>query len=421
MEQTGLHLNVRIFESYDSKINNIKSLKKTNNIFITDSKYLYINKYDYNIVQYPKHSDFDELKETIFCQVEFDNNKFKLISPIKKDNSPSKHNITILKNKLWYTINRYKTKNKNEKEIKEDNENNENEDYYICENDIIKLGNIMYIVRKIHIQNNNKEEEQKNNDKNNNIYDIHNINKRMTNIKFHTSYEIDNFDNSYFCKHIINDKNKKEKIINYENSNKNAQKVKKYIFKIRKCKECNKVYPLRYKSTENNEIIDFTKIEEPIDKDYMILESFEEIEDDSDIPYKTNIYIIELTEEEQEIKIGRLEGNDLIDSNLSISRNHAILIYNKKEGKILLKNLSDKGTFILIKNELTISDKKEIYLQVGKAHLKAKIIGKEEFDNLKKKDEDEEELNKKKELEKNKEKEELNHQKENNLYGNDNK
>ena len=111
----------------------------------------------------------------------------------------------------------------------------------------------------------------------------------------------------------------------------------------------------------------------------MILES---VEQKIDNIYKKYIHIINLTEENQEINIGRNKDNDLIDNNDYISKKHAKIIYNKKNGTLLLKNLSKFGTSILIKDNLNISKEKEIYLQEGRLYFTAKVIEQKEFENL---------------------------------------
>ena len=53
---------------------------------------------------------------------------------------------------------------------------------------------------------------------------------------------------------------------------------------------------------------------------------------------------------------------------------HAIIEYNKKEGILLLKNISkESNSLVLIKNSLKINENK-IYLEVGRTFIEAYLI-----------------------------------------------
>ena len=83
------------------------------------------------------------------------------------------------------------------------------------------------------------------------------------------------------------------------------------------------------------------------------------------------IHIIKLTNEN--ISIGRDPENDLIEKDISISRFHAVLKYNKMTSKICIVNKSKKfGTLVLIKKPLKILDEK-IHLQVGRSYIIANL------------------------------------------------
>ena len=71
-----------------------------------------------------------------------------------------------------------------------------------------------------------------------------------------------------------------------EKSNKN---INSYCFSLKVCDKSNKIYPLRYKLSEDSKIIEWTEIEEPKNIDYMILESIEQKKDNI---YKKSIHII---------------------------------------------------------------------------------------------------------------------------------
>ena len=49
-------------------------------------------------------------------------------------------------------------------------------------------------------------------------------------------------------------------------------------------------------------------------------------------------FFIKINDYEVEIRIDRYKINDIIDTDISVSRNHAIMIYNKENGKLILEN-----------------------------------------------------------------------------------
>ena len=95
--------------------------------------------------------------------------------------------------------------------------------------------------------------------------------------------------------------------------------------------------------------------------------------------YCKSIHIINL--ENEYITIGRENDKDIIEKDISISRFHAVLKYNKINGKICLQNKSKKfGTLVLVKNPIKVLDK-TIDLQVGRTYIEAKLGIKEEMKN----------------------------------------
>ena len=100
-----------------------------------------------------------------YIQIE---NYFNLI-PLKF----TEENINSLNYKLWYVIKNYPEENKKDNDNRI--EDNINEDYYLCENDIIRLGNFKFILREINLKNYNNDFFI--NNKYKLKYDIHDINK----------------------------------------------------------------------------------------------------------------------------------------------------------------------------------------------------------------------------------------------------
>ena len=137
------------------------------------------------------------------------------------------------------------------------------------------------------------------------------------------------------------------------------------------CEVCEKPYPLRFQIQfdKNKEPITYYLIDGlqlPEDTNYMILESLTCVKEKQN--YK-NVYVIKLTGDD--ITIGRNNKNDIIDTDISMSRFHAVLKFNKETGNITLENKSKYGTLVLVKNNIKLTDNKKIYLQVGRSFITA--------------------------------------------------
>ena len=137
------------------------------------------------------------------------------------------------------------------------------------------------------------------------------------------------------------------------------------------CEVCEKPYPLRFQIQfdKNKEPITYYLIDGlqlPEDTNYMILESLTYVKNKKN--YK-NIYVIKLTGDD--ITIGRNNKNDIIDTDISMSRFHAVLKFNKETGNITLENKSKYGTLVLVKNNIKLTDNKKIYLQIGRTFITA--------------------------------------------------
>ena len=152
------------------------------------------------------------------------------------------------------------------------------------------------------------------------------------------------------------------------------------------CVRCNTFYPLRFKYKEEKEgkekSINFFEIPRP-NKSYMILESFETNDETKNIArYTKYIHVIQLTNDD--INIGRGSHNDVIIDHSSVCKEHAVIRYNKENGKILLKNKSKKaGTLVLIKEKAVILSEKEVHLQINKTFIQAKTMEEEDYLEIK--------------------------------------
>ena len=123
-------------------------------------------------------------------------------------------------------------------------------------------------------------------------------------------------------------------------------------------------------------------IKEPRDCNFMILETIDYKPNDK---YCKSIHIIKFLKKNGEtFCIGRDNDNDIIDSDISISRHNAILRFNNENGQITIQNLKGKyGTLILIRKQFKVLDK-TIYLQVGKTYIEACLKDIEEYAKIKK-------------------------------------
>ena len=139
------------------------------------------------------------------------------------------------------------------------------------------------------------------------------------------------------------------------------------------CEVCEEPYSLSYKFIEKNNnktniysLID--DINQPENFDYIILESLTFIKKNKNIK---NIFVIKLTD--RELNIGRHTDNDIIDNDMTISRYHAILKYNKNNGHITITNKSKFGVLLLIKDNVKLNVKQKIFIQMGKTYLSAGV------------------------------------------------
>ena len=316
-----------------------------------------------------------------------------MINPIIKCNQIDKHSeyIEELNNKFWYVI-RSKTP------IQEEND----EDYTLNQNDIIKLGDKKYEVTKIRINKADNNYEPSRDDDN---YNISGINKKAGSIfKFDIKkdkYKVESLENKdcekegeqcWICLEgsstsidnpLISICKCKDKFVHYLCLKQYLQTkikirenfkgtVSTYCCNKFNCDMCLTPYPTRFKISEFNKEYELIDLNLPEEYNYMILESLDFIKEKDD--KKENIkriHVIQLKDDE--IYIGRNGMNDVIDEDLTVSRNHAILKYNQIEGKVILENRSETyGTLVLIKGNIKMK-KKNINLQIGNSFITANL------------------------------------------------
>jgi len=132
--------------------------------------------------------------------------------------------------------------------------------------------------------------------------------------------------------------------------------VTSYNIKSYNCEICKFPYPFRFSvnNTKGDIIYDLIEIVRPSDKSYIILESLNQLKDNNNLK---SIHVIIL--EDEKITLGRGHESDVRINDISVSRQHAVLIFDSNTGKITIRDLKSKfGTLALIKNDLKIKEKK---------------------------------------------------------------
>ena len=309
-------------------------------------------------------------------------NSYKIINSLKisKQTKKSKEEIQNLEKKLWYLVNSGEDKDKI------------NEDYILNENDIIRLKKCCFEVirkkiKKIDNSNSNKnellydisslnnkfgpvfkfdkdkgEKSEKNNENNlsiinnNNNSTIKEDNSKDSNISKNSILKLCDCYNHFECIKAqllselkIEQKLKKEKVVSF-----NLDEFK--------CSVCGKNIPLRFE--KSGKIYNFLEFE---NMDYIVLEylgKFEENNDENEELKK--VYIIKL-ENDDEILIGRNNKDCMNIPDETISKNHAVLKFNKRNGTLFLENRNKKytentSTFVLIKGDFKLNKNKIKFL-----------------------------------------------------------
>lgn len=126
-------------------------------------------------------------------------------------------------------------------------------------------------------------------------------------------------------------------------------------------------------------LFDLIDIEIPKKEDYVLLESLNQMKDNCNIK---SIHVIKLTDDK--VIIGRGHESDVRINDISVSRTHSCLKFDKETGKLLLRDLKSKfGTLVLFKRPLELNERK-IHLQIGRTYIEARLINSDEFEEMKK-------------------------------------
>jgi len=335
-------------------------------------------------------------------------NSYKIINSLKNPNQTkkTKEEIQNLENKLWYLVN------------SGEDEDKINEDYILNENDIIRLGDcnfevIRKKVKKIDNSNSNNKEQ---------LYDISSLNNKFGPVfKFDKDKGEKSQKNNENNLSIINNNNNNNSTIKEDNSkdsiiNKNPilklcdcynhfecikaqllselkieqklkeEKVVSFNLDKFKCNVCGKNIPLKFE--KSGKIYNFLEFE---NMDYIVLEYlgiFRKNNDENEELKK--VYIIKL-ENDDEILIGR-NNKDYIHyiniPDITISKEHAVLKFNKGNGTLFLenrnkKNIENTSTFVLIKGDFKLN-KNKIKFMTGRCYITINLNEKEKDKDNKK-------------------------------------
>ena len=318
---------------------------------------------------------------------------------------PTEQNINELSNKIWYVLKNDPEKSNNSQQTI----TNTNDDYYLCKNDIIKLGRVKYSLNEINIPSRQNNIERAKPIGDIKLYDIDGLNKNTEPVfdfifqaKDSSDFK-DIPDDERICKICYSDENDREnnplvhlckcngglrfshfdcikrwmetKLGIKENEKKT---VKSYNIKSFNCEICKTPYPFRFKLEGIEKPFELIDLQRPIGCDYIVLESLNQMKENCNIK---SFHVIQLTGDE--LIIGRGHDSDIRINDISVSRSHAKLKYNIEDGTLLLRDLKSKfGTLILIKRPLLIKEKK-IHLQIGRTYIEGWLMGMDEFEHLK--------------------------------------
>ena len=342
-------------------------------------------------------------EELLFNVINENKDEYILENEVPVHSQPTEKNINDLSNKIWYVLKNDPNQNQSNQTII-----NTNDDYYLCKNDVIKLGRVKYSLNEINIpsRHNNIDVALPPDDPSK--YDIDELNMNTEPVfdfiyQAKDSSEYTDIPNDErLCKICYSEDNDKEnnplvhlcncngglRFSHFEcikkwmetklNIKENEKKtVKSYNIKSFNCEICKTPYPFKFKLNGIEKPFELIDLEKPHDKDYIILESLNQMKENCNIK---SIHVIQLTGDE--LTIGRGHESDVRINDISVSRSHAKLKYNINEGTLLLRDLKSKfGTLILIKKPLKIKEKK-IQIQIGRTYIEAWLMGMADFEKL---------------------------------------
>ena len=384
--------------------------QQTKNLNAVLAESIYIARKRHDIKTLNSQAELQPEEELLFNVRNDQTDEYSLENPVPVNVQPTEQNINDLSNKIWYVLrNDPVNSNQSNQTI-----TNTNDDYYLCQNDVIKLGRVKYSINEINIpsKNNNIENIENKAPTADTKYNIDELNSKTEPV-FDFIFQAKDADQyteippeDRLCKICYSGDNEKDvnplvhlcncngglrfshyecikkwmetKLTQKENEKKT---VRSYNIKSFNCEICKTPYPFKFKlssdTTKTFELIDLQKPSP--DTDYIILESLNQMKENCNIK---SIHVIQLNGDE--LIIGRGHESDVRINDISVSRSHAKLKYDPKEGTLLLRDLKSKfGTLILIKKPLKIKTDK-IHLQIGRTYIEAWLMGMSEFEKLRK-------------------------------------
>ena len=356
------------------------------------------------IKQKSQISEFS-LDEEFLFEIRNDNKEeYSLINNVPINAEPTEQNINEISNKIWYIVKfdpNYYTQN-NQTII------NSNDDYFLCANDVIKLGRVKYSLSEINIPSHQNKIDFARPPDDKTKYDIDNLNINTPPV-FNFLYEakdsndfIDIPQDEKICKICYDGLNEENnplvhlckcngglRFSHFECIKKWMQmklvikqnekgSVFSYNIKSFNCEICKTPYPFKFIINRTKKIFELIDLQKPQNCNYIILESLNQMKDNCNIK---SIHIIKL---ENDVILGRGHESDVRINDISVSRAHAKLSYNAEDGTLLIRDLKSKfGTLILIKKPLVIKQKK-IHLQIGRTYFEAWLMNMAEYEKWKK-------------------------------------
>ena len=394
-EENKFGLYLKIITSKNSNgVFDASKIDKTCETIMTDNNIFLVITKNNNILKVDNQGEIKSKNgENLIFKIRKRKNFYQLENNPPPNMKMSEDNIKGLNYKLWYVIK---------------NNNNINEQYYLNENDIIRLGNFKFILKKININNykGNSNDlkyniKEINEEKITSIINLENNIKNKDSVipKIKEECAICNLSNNnednpllricdcnnykhYKC--IIEDI--KDKLRKKHNKSKTSINYYLKIF----CYDCYNELPLKFKI--DNKVYELFNLEKPQDsEEYLLFESLNYLTKYQD--YEKSIHLVKLKGNDNIIKVtigrdGHNKDNDIKIEESSVSREHAIIEYDKNQRTLLLKNISKSSdSLILINNILEINENK-INLQVGNTLVETNLVTGEIFqknkDNYKK-------------------------------------
>ena len=374
---------------------------QTKNLNAVLAESINISRIRHEIKTLSNEQNIREDEEILFKINNYSSDSFALENPVSYLQQPTEKNINDLSNKLWYILKADSSHTNNSNQTI----TNTNDDYYLCKNDIIKLGRVKYALNEVHVPSHMDSIDVVNNSKDKEKYDIDELNSNSLSV-FDFIYQVNPKNECVqseecLCKICYSGTNEpdnpmvhlckcdgglrfshykcikewmKTKLVIKENE---LKTVKSYNIKSFNCEICKTPYPFKFKIGENGKIFELIDIQKP-EGDFIVLESLNQMKENCNIK---SIHVIQLTD--KDISIGRGHESDVRINDISVSRIHAILRYDPLEGKLLIRDLKSKfGTLILIKKPLKIKERK-IHLQIGRTYMEVHLMTLEEFEELK--------------------------------------